>query len=167
MTEEREYSRCETCGKRLAYLGPAQPRPCPDGANDPHVCREVLDALIRARNITSAIGNDPHPETVALLDRSGFSWGDIDTEIKRRHDVDQQSRTFHLDMEEKGVIGKWIAADRDRALIVAKWAIDCIDITANGTRNLVEIEAAASDIAREIGEHAEALASQEWEFEEA
>lgn len=163
----RECSRCEKCGKRIAYLGPAQPRPCPDDAASPYECREVKEALIRARQITSVAGKELHAETVDLMRRSGWTLDQIDAALAERERVLVDERTFRLDMDAKNVLADWINGDRGRAMIVAKWALDQIDVTAGGIRNICAIGDEADEIAREIKEHAEGLADQYWEFEDA
>lgn len=164
---EREFSRCEKCGKRLAYLGPAQPRPCPDNADDPSACREVKSALVMARNVTRDTGREMHPETLALMERSGWTLDMIDDVILHQAKVDQDGRLFRYDMAAKDALDDWINGDRDRAMIVAKWALDRIDMTACGTRTILDIHGAADELAREISEHASALADQDWEMADA
>lgn len=167
MPQDREPSRCETCGKRLAYFGPAQPRPCPDEAENPAMCREVTNALVMARHITQATGNTMHHETVELMVRSGWTIQLLDDEIARRARVDADDKTFRYEMAAKDALSDWINGERERAMIVAKWAIDQIDITANGTRTIFEIGGFADEIARDLSEYAEAFASQNFEMEDA
>jgi len=120
-----------------------------------------------ARNMTRDTGHDLHPETLALMERSGWTLDLIDDAIRHQARIDQDDRVFRYDMEAKNALDDWINGDRDRAMIVAKWALDRIDMSAGGTRTILDIHGAADELAREISEHASALADQDWEMADA
>lgn len=159
----REYSRCTSCGKRIARLGPAELIPCPEGASSPRECRDVLSSLVMGRNVSAAMKKEWHPETQALLERSGLTLQDIDAEIASRDRAEADRRVFTYDMDAKNLIADWINGDESRAIIVAKWALDQIAMEGN----IIQITDQAQRIARDIGEYAESLACQDFEFDEA
>jgi len=115
------------------------------------------------RNISTMMKREWHPETQALLERSGFTLQEVDAEIERQGRVEMDRRTFTYDMHAKDALADWINGDESRAIIVAKWAIDQIAMEGN----IIQINEQAQRIARDIGEHAEHIACQDFEFDEA
>lgn len=160
---EREFSRCTTCGKRIARLAPPEPVPCPERCVVARHCPEVFGALVRARQITSYTGNALHPETQALFERWGGTWAEIDAEIARLAQREVDDREFRFGPLAEP-LHTWIDGKRDRALIVVKEALAAIDLTNGGTRTMGQILDEAAGIEREVAEIAAAMAQQDWEM---
>jgi len=160
----RAHSRCEKCGKRIAYLGAPLPRPCPVDADIPAECSEVMASLVLARRLrTECRSTEPYrPETIDLLQRSHGTWDAVDSEIVRLANYNAAKRFLRYDTTMLVPVADWISGDWDRATIVAKWAISQINICDGSTMG--DIMQRQAVLAREIGEHVGAM-SDDLEFD--
>lgn len=163
---ERQHSRCTTCSKRIAHLGPPQPVPCPNSEVRARDCRAVLDSLVLGRSLSLHRGQPWHPETQALFERWGGTIEEIDAEIARRAKRDKDSAEFRYGPLAQP-LREWIAGSRDRALIVVEEALAGIDLTSGGTRTLAEIMLEAASIGSDVEEIAAKLGDGDWETEDA
>lgn len=164
-TNAKVYSRCETCGKRLPSAADPQPLPCPHQAASASTCPEVKDVLMRSRWARTISGDQPHPETTALMERSGWTDEALDAAIAQglRRDADESELRNAVAMTTP--IQEWIGDDEARAILVAQWALQRIDLTNGGTLTMLEIEQKVDEIAESISNFIRHLAAQDWEHE--
>jgi hypothetical protein len=165
---QRKQARCASCNKRVPHFGTERFVPCPDGADGPKTCHDVFVMLVLSRKLAQQLKKPWHAETQALFERSGLRLKDLDAEIERRDRVEADSREMLVGMQagHLNALSDWIDGDEDRGLLLAKWALNQIDLTGGGTRNIMDMADVVERIDREMRDAVEDLENQDWEHGE-